>query len=55
LEVYEKDGVKEKRMNSGIAVDLAMNRFWRMENVIRTIEFYIGEMKNTPQPLSRGS
>jgi hypothetical protein len=25
-----------------------------MENVMRAIEFYIWEMKNTPQPLSRG-
>jgi very-short-patch-repair endonuclease len=59
LEVYNKDGIKEKRMNElGIAVlrfsdDQVLNE---MENVLRAIEFYIFEYeKHTPNPSQEGS
>jgi very-short-patch-repair endonuclease len=59
LEVYTKDGIKEKRMNGlGITVlrfsdDEVLNE---MENVLRAIEFYIFEYeKHTPTPLKRGA
>ena len=58
LEVYNKDGIKEKRMSElGISVlrfsdDEVLND---MENVIRAIEFYIFEYeKNTPNPSNSG-
>jgi hypothetical protein len=56
LEVYEKDGVKENRMNElGLLWDSAMNRFLKdMENVIRTIEFYIWRVKTHPSPSQEG-
>ena len=56
LEVYNKDVVKEKRMNElGISVlrftDEQVLR--DMENVIRSIEFFIEEYeKHTPAPLT---
>ncbi|MBF2708246.1 endonuclease domain-containing protein [Flavobacterium soyangense] len=59
LEVYNKDGIKEKRMNElGISVlrfsdDEVLND---MENVLRAIEFYIFEYeKHTPNPSQEGS
>jgi very-short-patch-repair endonuclease len=59
LEVYNKDGIKEKRMNDlGITVlrfsdDQVLNE---MENLIRDIEFYIFEYeKHTPNPFEGGS
>lgn len=59
LEVYNKDGIKEKRMNElGISVlrfsdDEVLND---MENVLRAIEFYIFEYeKHTPSPSQEGS
>jgi very-short-patch-repair endonuclease len=60
LEVYNKDGIKEKRMNDfGISVlrfsdDQVLND---MENVLRAIEFYVFfNTKNTPPtPLKRGA
>ena len=59
LEVYNKDGIKEKRMNDfGISVlrfsdDQVLND---MENVLRAIEFYIFEYeKHTPNPSQEGS
>ncbi len=54
LEVHNKDGIKEKRMNElGITVlrfsdDEVLNE---MENVLRAIEFYIFDFeKHTPNP-----
>ncbi len=54
LEVYNKDGIKEKRKNDlGITVlrfsdDQVLNE---MENVLRAIEFFIFEHeKHTPNP-----
>jgi very-short-patch-repair endonuclease len=59
LEVYEKDGVKENRMNElGIAVLRFSDEqvLKDMENVIRIIEFYILEYeKHTPGPSQEGS
>jgi very-short-patch-repair endonuclease len=59
LEVHNKDGIKEKRMNElGITVlrfsdDEVLNE---MENVLRAIEFYIFEFeKHTPNPSQEGS
>ena len=59
LAVYNRDGIKEKRMNQlGINVlrfsdDQVLNE---MENVIRAIEFYIFEYeKHTPSPSQEGS
>lgn len=59
LEVYNKDGIKEKRMNElGISVlrfsdDEVLND---MKNVLRAIEFYIFEYeKHTPSPSQEGS
>ena len=59
LEVYNKDGLKEKRMNElGIAVlrfsdDEVLNE---MENVLRAIEYYIFEYeRHTPNPSQEGS
>jgi len=59
LEVYNRDGIKEKRMNElGITVlrfsdDEVLNE---MENVLRAIEFYIFEYeKHTPNPSQEGS
>jgi very-short-patch-repair endonuclease len=59
LEVYNKDRIKEKRMNDfGITVlrfsdDEVLNE---MENVLRAIEFYIFEYeKHTPNPSQEGS
>jgi very-short-patch-repair endonuclease len=59
LKVYNKDGIKEKKMNQlGITVlrfsdDEVLND---MENVIRAIEFYIFEYeKHTPNPSQEGS
>ncbi|MGO4819435.1 endonuclease domain-containing protein [Flavobacterium sp. W22_SRS_FP1] len=58
LEVYTKDGVKEKRMNElGISVLRFSDEqvLKDMENVIRAIEFYIFEYeKHTPSPRNRG-
>ena len=58
LEVYNKDTVKEKRMNQ---LGITVLRFTDeqvlkdMENVLRAIEFYIIEYeKHTPAPLKRG-
>jgi very-short-patch-repair endonuclease len=58
LEVHNKDGIKEKRMNQlGITVlrfsdDQVLNE---MENVIRAIESYIFEYeKHTPNPSEEG-
>ena len=59
LDVYNKDGIKEKRMNDfGISVlrfsdDQVLND---MENVLRAIEFYIFEYeKHTPNHSREGS
>ena len=59
LDVYNKDWIKEKRMNDfGISVlrfsdDQVLND---MENVLRAIEFYIFEYeKHTPNPTREGS
>jgi len=59
LEVYNKDGIKVKRMNElGITVlrfsdDEVLKD---MENVIRAIEYYIFEYeKHTPNPSQEGS
>ena len=59
LEVYNNDGIKEKRMNElGIALlrftdDEVLNE---MENVLRAIEYYIFEYgKHTPNPSQEGS
>ena len=59
LEVYNKDRIKEKRMNDfGITVlrfsdDEVLNE---MENVLRAIEYYIFEYeKHTPSPSQEGS
>jgi very-short-patch-repair endonuclease len=59
LEVFNKDGIKEKRMNElGISV-LRFSDFQvlnDMENVLRAIEFYIEEYeKHTPNPSQEGS
>ena len=59
LEVYEKDLVKEKRMNEiGIQV-LRFSDYQVLkdtENVIRAIEYYIMEFeKHTPNPSQEGS
>ena len=59
LEVFNKDGLKEKRMNElGISV-LRFSDFEvlnDMENVLRAIEFYIEEYeKHTPNPSQEGS
>jgi hypothetical protein len=51
-----KDGVKENRMNElGLLFwDFSDEQILKdMENVIRTIEFYIWEYENTPPPLKR--
>jgi very-short-patch-repair endonuclease len=55
LEVFNKDGIKEKRMNE---LGITILRFSDeqvlkdMENVIRAIEFYIYEFeKHTPNPV----
>ncbi len=59
LEVYNKDTVKEKRMNQlGITVLRFTNEqvLKDMENVLRAIEFYIIEYeKHTPSPSQEGS
>jgi very-short-patch-repair endonuclease len=59
LEVYTKDGVKEKQMNElGISVLRFSDEqvLKDMENVIRAIEFYIFEYeKHTPSPSQEGS
>ena len=59
LEVYNKDTVKEKRMNQ---LGITVLRFTDeqvlkdMENVLRAIEFYIIEYeKHTPSPSQEGS
>ena len=59
LEVYNKDTVKEKRMNQ---LEITVLRFTDeqvlkdMENVLRAIEFYIIEYeKHTPSPSQEGS
>ena len=59
LEIYNNDGIKEKRMNDfGITVlrfsdDEVLNE---MENVLRAIEYYIFEYeKHTPSPSQEGS
>jgi hypothetical protein len=57
LEVYEKDGVKENRMNE---LGLLFEKRWTDfkgygKCVIRTIEFYIWEMKTHPSPSQEGS
>ena len=59
LEVYNKDTVKEKRMNQ---LGITVLRFTDeqvlkdMENVLRAIEFYIIEYdKHTPSPSQVGS
>ena len=54
LEVFNKDGVKEKRMNElGITVLRFSDEqvLKEMENVIRAIEFYIYENEKNTQPL----
>ena len=59
LEIYNNDGIKEKRMNElGIALlrftdDEVLNE---MEYVLRAIEYYIFEYgKHTPNPSQEGS
>jgi very-short-patch-repair endonuclease len=59
LEVFNKDGIKEKRM---IQLGISVLRFSDeqvlndMENVIRAIEFYIIEYeKHTPNPSQEGN
>ena len=59
LEVYNKDVVKEKRMDE---LGISILRFSDeqvlkdMENVIRAIEFYVYEYeKHTPNPSQEGS
>ncbi|MBX9806279.1 MAG: endonuclease domain-containing protein [Flavobacteriaceae bacterium] len=59
LEVYNKDTIKEERMN---VLGITVLRFSDeqvlkdMENVIRAIEFYIFENeKHTPNPSQEGS
>ena len=59
LEVYEKDLIKEKKMNElGITV-LRFSDYQVLkdtENVIRAIAFFIEEFeKHTPTPLKRGA
>ncbi len=59
LEVYNKDTIKEKRMNElGVSV-LRFSDFEvlkDMENVLRAIEFYIIEFeKHTPNPSQEGN
>ena len=59
LHIYQKDTIKEKRMNEfGITVlrfsDEEVQK--DMENVLRAIEFYITEYeKHTPGPSQEGS
>jgi very-short-patch-repair endonuclease len=55
FEVYEKDGVRKIDERIGIAVLRFSDEqiLKDMENVIRAIEFYIGEYENTPGPLKR--
>ncbi|MFV8349657.1 endonuclease domain-containing protein [Flavobacterium sp. GT2N3] len=59
LEVYNKDGIKEKRMNEfGITVLRFSDEqvLKDMENVILAIEFYIYEYeKHTPSPSQEGN
>jgi very-short-patch-repair endonuclease len=59
LEVYNKDCLKEKRMNEfGITVLRFSDEqvMKDMENVVRAIEFYISEYeKHTPSPSQEGS
>ena len=59
LEVYNKDGIKEKRMNQlGISVLRFSDEqvLKDMENVIRVIENYIIEYeRHTPNPSQEGS
>jgi very-short-patch-repair endonuclease len=59
LEVYNKDIIKEKKMNEfGISVLRFSDKevLKDMENVIRAIEFYIVEYeKHTPNPSQEGS
>jgi len=58
IEVYEKDIIKEKRMNE---LGISILRFFDdevysdIENVLRSIENFIDEFESThPWPLSRG-
>ncbi|TDE04589.1 endonuclease domain-containing protein [Flavobacterium hiemivividum] len=59
LEIYNKDTIKEKRMNElGVSVlrftDDQVSK--DMQNVIKTIEFFIEEFeKHTPNPSQEGS
>ncbi len=56
LDVYNKDVVKEKRMNElGITVLRFSDEqvLKEMENVIRAIEFYIYEFENTSQKFEK--
>ncbi|MFV8271434.1 endonuclease domain-containing protein [Flavobacterium sp. GT2N3] len=59
LEVYNKDGIKEKRMNEFGIIVLRFNDeqvLKDMENVILAIEFYIYEYeKHTPSPSQEGN
>jgi len=60
LEVYNRDGEKEKRMNDlGITVLRFSDEqvLKDMENVLRAIEFFIFEFEkqHTPTPLKRGA
>ncbi len=58
LEVYQKDGVKEQRMNElGITIlRFSDEQVLRdMENVLRAIEFYVFEYeKHSPGPFNSG-
>ncbi len=59
LEVYEKDQLKEKRMNELGIIVLRFSDYQVLkdtENVIRAIEFYIEQFeKHTPSPSQEGS
>ena len=59
LEVYNKDCIKEKRMNEfGITILRFSDEqvLKDMENVLRAIEFYIYEYENhTPSPSQEGN
>ena len=59
LEVYQKDTIKEKRMNS-LGIEVLRFSDWQvlndMENVLRAIENYINEFeKHTPNPSQEGN
>ena len=59
LEVFQKDTIKEQRMNA-LGIEVLRFRDWQvlndMENVLRAIEYYINEFeKHTPNPSQEGN